>query len=173
MKKLFEKIKLPFTILFMAIFIISVPAVAVSVYTGRESAISAINEQFSEINENSGVTVYDILVTADSLFLPEKYMTEKAESLQTVTRKKYTEYNIATANGSVTVRNYNYAYLTEDEPVKIPDDAKKITWNNVEIFIYQDKDNTATALYYNGLSRYIIKENCSVSEFEKFFIKQP
>ena len=173
MKKLFEKIRLPFTILFMAIFIISVPAVAVSVYTGRESAISSINEQFSEINENSEVTVYDILASADSLCLPEKYITEKAESLHIITRKKYTEYNIATSNGSVTVRNYNYAYLTEDEPVKIPDDAKKSTWNNVEIFIWQDKDNSATALYYNGLSRYIIKANCPVSEFEEIFNEQP
>ncbi|MBR3868312.1 MAG: hypothetical protein IKM66_03275 [Clostridia bacterium] len=173
MKKLFEKIRLPFSILFMAMFIISVPAVAVSVYTGRESAISAINEQFSEINENSEVTVYDILLDSDSLCMPEKYLTEKAETLHTVTRKKYTEYNIATTNGSVTVRNYNYAYLTEDEPVKIPDDAKKITWDNIEIFIWQDKDNTATALYYNGLSRYIIKENCSAMELEKIFNKQP
>ncbi len=142
---------------------------AVSVYTGRESAISAINEQFSEINENSEVTVYDILTTADSLCLPEKYLTEKAETLHTVTRKKYTEYNIATINGSVTVRNYNYAYLTEDEPVKIPDDAKKIAWNNIDVFVYLDKDNTATALYYDGLSRYIIKENSSASELESIF----
>lgn len=173
MKKLFEKIRLPLCILLMAIFIISVPAVAVSLYTGRESAISAIKEQFSEINENSEVTVYDILHNSDSLCMPQKYLTEKAESLHTITRKKYTEYNIATANGCVTVRNYNYAYLTEDEPVKIPDDAKKIVWNNIEIFIYQDKDNTATALYYNGLSRYIIKENCSVHELENIFSEQP
>lgn len=173
MKKLFEKIKLPLTILLMAAFIISVPAVAISLYAGRESAISQINEEFSEIDKSSGTTVCDILSASGSLCLPEKYMTEKAESLRTVTRKKYTEYNIETANGCVTVRNYNYAYLTEDEPVKIPDDAKKISMNNVEVFIYRDKDGTAAALYYNGLSRYTIKENCSVTELEQIFIKQP
>lgn len=169
MRKLFDKYKLPLSILFLAIFIISIAAAAVSVYTGRESAVSAINEQFSEINESSNITVRDILSSVNPLCLPEKYKTEKAESLNTVTRKKYTEYSITTANGSVTVRNYNYAYLTEDEPVKIPNDAKKLLKDNIEIFIYHDKDNTATALYYDGLTRYLIKENCSVPELEKIF----
>ncbi|MBO5934812.1 MAG: hypothetical protein J6Q94_04920 [Clostridia bacterium] len=156
----------------MAAFIITVPAVIFSVYTGRESAVSAINEQFSEISKDSDVTVSDVLTDTDS-YMPSEFLTEKAESVNTITRKKYTEYSIKTSDGSITVRNYNYAYLTEDEPVKIPDDAKKIMWNNHEIFIYKDKDGYTTALYYNNLSRYIIKDNCSLQQLENIFTEQP
>ena len=172
MKNIFEKIRLPLTVLLMAAFITAVPAVIFCVYTGRESAVSAINEQFSEISKDSDVTVADILAD-DTLYMPSEFMTEKAESVNTVTRKKYTEYSIKIQDGSVTVRNYNYAYLTEDDPVKIPDDAKKITHGNIEIFIYTDKDNTATAFYYDNLSRCTIKADCSLQELENIFTKQP
>lgn len=172
MKSFFEKIRLPLSILLLAAFIITVPAVIFCVYTGRESAISATNEQVSEISKDSDVTVSDILAD-DNLYMPSVLLTEKAISVNTITRKKYTEHSIKIQGGSVTVRNYNYAYLTEDEPVKIPDDAEKIIHGNIEIFIYKDKDNIATAFYYDNLSRCTIKADCSLQELENIFTEQP
>lgn len=169
----FEKIKLPLSIAISVILIISVAALIVTVQSGRADAIYVMNEKASQIDKDSNISVYDVLSSVDNLNLPEKYKTVTAEYLNSSTGRKYTQYEVISATGSVTVRSYNYAYLTEDEPVKIPDDAMKIQKDNIEIFIFTNKDNTSTALYYSGLSRYIIKENCSVPELEKIFSEQP
>lgn len=164
-----KKIKLPVSIVMSVILIVSVAAFIATVQSGKADAIYIMNEKTSQIDKKSNISVYDVLSCVDNLYLPEKYKTVAAESVNSSTGRKYTQNEVISETGSVTVRIYNYAYLTEDEPVKIPDNAKKITRDNIEIFIYQDKDAFATALYYNGLSRYIIKENCSVQELEKIF----
>ena len=173
LKNIPERYKLPASISISVLFIILLSLLIFAVYEGRELPALTVTEAVSEISNYSDTSVYDVISSVSDVYLPEKYKTVKAQALKTSSCKRYTEYEIANSCGTVIVKNYINVNLIEDDQIKIPDDAKKIMKDHIEIFIFENKDGTSTAVYYNELSRCIITENCSASELENIFIKQP
>lgn len=168
MKQFISKIRLPLSIALSAALIIGIAALATAILSGRENNIYKVDTVVSQLNEAHSETVSDV-IAIDELWLPSGFSEMKATQLTISTCRKYTEYEVLTADGTVTVRHYNYAYLTEDEPVAIPDDAEKLLIDGMEIFIYENTDGTSTALYYKDIARYIIKAEYSVQQLKKFF----
>lgn len=171
MKKILERYKLPVSILISVLFIIALALLISTAYEGRERTALAITEEVSEIGNDSDLSVCDVLSSVSDVYLPEKYKTVKAKSLNISSCKRYTEYEIETADGTVIVKNYINVNLIEDDQIKIPEDAKRLMKDHIEIFIFENADGTSSAIYYNKLSRHIIKENCSVPELEKILKK--
>ena len=136
------------------------------VYSGRDTAVSAVSESVSVINRDKSVTVEDILKSngIENIFLPELFLKEKPISVKTEKCKKYTETAITAENAFIAVRDYNYPYLIEDEPVKTDDGAVRTNVNGVDFFISDNENGECTLLYYKDAARYIITSKNRVEE---------
>ena len=158
--------KIPITVTVIVIIIVSFSAILSGVHRGRESAVSAMSESVTVPDKTNPITVTDIMrgSNAVNILLPECYIHEKPLSVRTTTCRKYTETDIRLENGSITVRDYHYAYLVEDEPVKIDDAAVKISRENIDFFITDNKNGTCTLLYYKDAVKYTITERCAKEE---------
>lgn len=107
----------------------------------------------------------------ENIDLPKNYtsINRNIISVSTTTCKKYTEAHIVTNTGEIIAREYNYAYLVEDEQVIIAQYAEKITDGLNDIYISDNHDGTCTAVYYSGLTLYHITERCSIEEARTIF----
>lgn len=165
MKKLVEKIRLPLCVILSAAVITGIAALIPAVLQGRENTIYTVTETLSEI-ENDEISVADLLQDAD--VIPSYFHALKAESIKTATCRKYNESVISAQGCTVSIRNYKYAYLTEDESISVPEDAVSLVWNNNEVLIF-DSGNGMTAVYFCDLTRCIITCGMTSEEFAKIF----
>lgn len=92
----------------------------------------------------------------ENLLLPTPFLQEPAQSVNRADCKKYTEVTVRTKFGSFSAREHHYAYLLEDEQLKIPKDALRFSENHIDFYITENDDGTAEALYYQGLTKYTL-----------------
>lgn len=161
MSRLTEKIKLPLAVILSAALIIGFSAVVGVLYQGRFSALTAVTESKSEIATDSVISVSEALSEVEDLFIPEKIAGRTARRTETTKCKQYTEYTVFAEDCTVTVRQYNYAYLTEDDSFSFPADTEIINVNGIEVFTFL-RGGKENALYYKGLSRYIIESDINI-----------
>lgn len=169
LKKIFDTLKLPVGIILSAVLIIGFSAAISAVYSGRETAIYEVKESVSTPVSNT-VTVSDIL--GEDSGLPDSISSLFTDSITTATCRKHTEYRIHADAFDISVRQYNYAYLTEDDPVVVPEDAIITQFNASEVFIFATSDGSQ-ALYYKELTRYIISTDKAPTELRNLFTQQP
>lgn len=107
----------------------------------------------------------------ENIDLPKNYSlsNQNIVSVSMTACKKYTEADIVTKTGEIIAREYNYAYLVEDEQVVIAENAEKLTHGQKDIYINDNLDGTCTAVYYSGLTLYRITERCSIEEARALF----
>lgn len=127
-----------------------------------------MSEDVSEIDKKNSITVADVLSDFEDIFIPEEIINQHASKVCTAICKTYTEYSVFAENCTVTLRKYNYAYLTEDDSAVIPQNAKKITDENIDILIFS-QNGVSKALYYKGLTRYTIETDASIEELSDIF----
>lgn len=168
MKTLSEKIRVPLAVLMSAALIIGVAAAICAVFRGDADNAYRVNEVVSEISADDADIQAVFAFNDTELCLPENYSAE-FRTITERTEKRYTEKELKSDTGSITVRVYNYAYMVEDDNIKIPDSAEKFTWQDTDVFIFENRNSTCTAVYYKGLARYTITEECSVEEMMELF----
>lgn len=169
MKKIFDTLKLPVGIILSAVLIIGFSAAISAVYSGRETAIYEVKESVSTPVSNT-VTVSDIL--GEDSGLPDGISSLFTDSITTATCRKYTEYRIHADAFDISVRQYNYAYLTEDDPVVVPEEVIITAYDDTEVFVFAIPEGSK-ALYYKELTRYIISTDKTPEELRKLFSQQP
>ncbi len=168
MKTFFEKIRIPLIVLLSALLTIGIAAAICAIVEGDTDKRYNITENVSEITDNDEAIDVFLSFENTQTYLPENY---NAEILSVTERKgkAYTEKELKTATGSITVKNYNYAHLIEDDVIRIPDSAENFRWENTDVFIFENSDGTCTAIYYKDLSRYIINDDCTITEMAERF----
>lgn len=169
LKKIFDTLKLPVGIILSAVLIIGFSAAISAVYSGRETAIYEVKESVSTPVSNT-VTVSDIL--GEDSGLPDGISSLFTDSITTATCRKYTEYRIHADAFDISVRQYNYAYLTEDDPVVVPEGVIITAYDDTEVFVFAIPEGSK-ALYYKELTRYIISTDKTPEELRKLFSQQP
>ena len=168
LKQFISKIRLPLSIVLSAVTIICISALTTAILSGRENNIYMVDTVVSQVDESHIEKVCDV-IKIDKLWLPSEFSEMQVTLLTVSTCRKYTEYEVLTQDFTLNVRHYNYAYLTEDEPVAIPDNADELFIDGVEILIYANTDGSGTALYYKDATRYMINSEYSVQQLKKFF----
>lgn len=163
MSRLTEKIKLPLAVILSAGLIIGFSAVIPTIYYGKLSTVTAVDESFSEIATDVTVTVAEALSEIDNLYLPDKTAHLRAERTETIRCKQYTQLKVFAEGCTVTVRKYNYANMAEDDQVSFPKNTKTIHIDGIDIFLFS-QNGVSKALYYNGLARYTIETDASMDE---------
>ena len=169
LKKIFNTLKLPVGIILSAVLIIGFSAAISAIYSGRETAIYEVKESVSKPVSNT-VTVSDIL--GEDSGLPDGISSLFTDSITTATCRKYTEYRIHADAFDISVRQYNYAYLTEDDPVVVPEEVIITAYDDTEVFVFAIPEGSK-ALYYKELTRYIISTDKTPEELRKLFSQQP
>lgn len=168
MKEFVKKIKIPLTVITSAIFIICFSALICAVFSGNTDSSYEINENVSAVTD-ANADLEDVFnIEVAQLYLPENY-SSKVISVTERKSKRYTEKEVKTETGSIFIKLYNYAYLVEDDAIKIPDNAEKFTWQGTEVFIFENADSSCSAVYYKDLVRYTVNEYCSIEKMVSIF----
>lgn len=158
MTSFFRKNKFVLAVAVSVLLLIALAAVTASVHRGRPGASSAVSESMSVYEEENRPTVSAVFCRneMENVQLPSAFLEEPAQSVKRADCKKYTELTVHTKLGTFTARHYHYAYLVEDEPVRIPEDAIRFSENNVDFYITEKDNGTTEALYYQGLIKYTL-----------------
>ena len=158
MASFFRKNKIPIAVAAAVLLLLALSAMTASIHRGRLSAVSAVRESASVYTEENSPAAADVfrMNSMENPLLPAAFSGETAQSVKRTDCKKYSELTVRIKQGELTARDYHYAYLVEDEPVRIPEDAVRFSENNVDFFITEKQDGTAEALYYQGLTKYTL-----------------
>lgn len=168
MKEFKEKIKVPVAVIMSAMIIIGVAAAFCAVFEGYTGKVYTVTETVSQIEDGNSDISKLLEFDGTKLYLPDGFE-GKIYSLTERKCKTYTEKELKTETGSITVKAYNYAYLIEDDVIKIPDNAEKFSWQGTDIFVFENSDGTSTAVYYKELVRYTVTLKCSADEMMEIF----
>lgn len=166
MTSFFRKNKIVLAIAVSVLLLIALAAVTASVHRGRTNASSVVNESMSVYEEENRPTVSAVFCRnkMENVQLPSAFLKEPAQSVKRADCKKYTELTVHTKLGTFTARDYHYAYLLEDEQLKIPKDALRFSENNIDFYITKNDNGTAEALYYQGLTKYTLTVHMTAND---------
>lgn len=158
MTSFFRKNKIPLAVAAAVILLVAISAVTASIHRGRANVPYAVQESASVYTRENCPNADDVfrMNGMENLLLPTPFLQEPAQSVNRTDCKKYTELTVHTKLGTFTARDYHYAYLLEDEQLKIPKDALRFSENNIDFYITKNDDSTAEALYYQGLTKYTL-----------------
>lgn len=168
MPRLIKKFKLQIIIICAALSLIFVSAVMSGVHRGYRPTASLIGKT-ETVKASDSAELDDLIkiTVGEDIFLPEKYKINTADSVSISKYKKYTDCKIAFSQCEILLRDYNYANLVEDEAVRIPKNSEKFNLNGFDIFVFENKDGTSSAVYYDGLTLVRITDKCSADEIIK------
>ena len=173
MPRLIKKFKLQIIIICAALSLIFVSAVISGVHRGHRPITSLIEK--TEAVKVSDSTELDNLIKnniGEDIFLPEKYKSNGDASVSITKYKKYTDCKIDFSQCEIMLRCNNYANLVEDEAVRIPKNSEKFNLNGIDIFVFENKDGTSSAVYYDGLTLVRITDKCSYDELKMEIIER-
>ena len=158
MTSFFRKNKIPIAVAAAVLLLLALSAMTASIHRGRLSAVSAVRESASVYTRENCPNADDVfrMNGMENPLLPVAFLQEPAQSVKRADCKKYTELTVHTKLGTFTARDYHYAYLLEDEQLKIPKDALRFSENNIDFYITEKDNGTTEALYYQGLIKYTL-----------------
>lgn len=173
MRRMLKKYRVLVTVFVLLIGLVVFSAAASGVHRGHRKTAVSVVESASDMPQGHTETVAEILSGSGikNVDLPVTYFSACKDlvSVKTESCKKYIQCMVLTKTGKIEVREYRYANLIEDEVLKIPAHADKFCWNNKDVFIFENQDVSVSAVYYSGLTRYIITENLTKSELADKF----